>query len=306
MDITAIDLKLLRCFEVLMAERNVSRAAARLDLSQPAMSSALARLRAIFDNALLVRSKGEMLPTVRALELAAEVRGILEAAERLVRRPSAFDPAATRARFSIMAAEPVEYLLATRLMERLGQAPGIDVDFVPADRQRAQGLLERGEIDFRLGWWPNPAPMLRYKMLFRDRLVCLVRKGHPAIHGRMTAEQFLVAPHVRFRTTDGGPSGQVVDDAAALLRGKIRVALRIHGVLSLSHVVSHSDLIATAPESLARRLARDHPLQVLPLPLAVPDLRIALYWHERTHKQAGHRWFRQLLTDVAKELQAAT
>ncbi len=297
-----MDLKLLRCFQVLMTERNVSRAAARLELSQPAMSHALARLRTLFDDALLVRSKGDMVPTARATELEAEVRGILESTDRLVRKPSAFDPASARARFSIMAAEPVEYLLAAPLMRKLADAPGIDVDFTPADRQHAQGLLERGEIDFRTGWWPNPATMLRCKLLFRDRLVCVARKGHPAMRGRVTVEQFLAASHVRVRSASAGPSMQAVDDAVASLRKELRVTLRVHGIFSLCYAVSHSDLIAVVPESLARRLAVDHPLQLLPLPLAVPDLRIALYWHERTHKQPGHRWFRQLLTEVAREI----
>ncbi len=295
------DLKLLRCFEMLMAERSVSRAAARLNLSQPAMSYALARLRALFDDALLLRSKGDMLPTERALELEAEVRKLIESTERLISRPSTFDPANARARFSIMAAEPVQYLLATPLIEQLGKAPGIDVEFISSDRQRAQGMLERGEIDFRLGWWPNPAPMLRYKALFRDRLVCLARKGHPEIRGRITVEQFLATPHVRDRAP-GVTSEQTVDNAVSSLRRTLRVALRIRGIYSLSHVVSRSDLIASVPESLARRLVKDYPLQLLPLPLAIPEIRIALYWHERTHNQTSHRWFRQLFTSIAGKL----
>ena len=301
MDSAKLDLKLLRCFQVLMAERNVSRAASVLGLSQPAMSHALARLRGLFDDALLVRSKGDMVPTERALELEAEVRGILESADRLVRKPASGDRAAAGVRFSIMAAEPVEYLLAAPLMRRLASSPGVAVDFTPADRHHAQGMLERGEIDFRLGWWPNPAPMLRYKLLFRDRLACLARKGHPAMRGRVTLDQFLSASHVRIRSAVG-PSMQAVDDAAAKQHTQIRIGLRVHGILSLCCAVSNSDLVAVVPESLARRLAADHQLQVLPLPIAVPDLRNALYWHERTHKHAGHRWFRQLLTEVAGTL----
>jgi DNA-binding transcriptional LysR family regulator len=301
MDSNALDLKLLRCFQVLIAERNVSRAASLLSLSQPAMSHALARLRGLFDDALLVRSKGDMVPTARALELETEVRGILESADRLVKKAASGDPVAAGVRFSIMAAEPVEYLFAAPLMRRLAQSPGVAVDFMPADRHHAQGMLERGEIDYRLGWWPNPAPMLRSKLLFRDRLVCLARKGHPSMRGRVTLEQFLSASHVRIRSAVG-PSMQAVDDAAAAQRTQIRIALRVHGIFSLCCVVSNADLIAVLPESLAHRLAADHPLQVLPLPIAVPDLRNALYWHERTHKHAGHRWFRQLLTEVARSM----
>jgi DNA-binding transcriptional LysR family regulator len=300
MNTSELDLKLLRCFAALVAERNVSRAASRLDMSQPAMSHALARLRKIFDDPLLLRGKGDMLPTERALQLEVDVQRILQSADGLTRKPAAFDPARSRIRFSIMASEAVEYLLAARLVERLREAPGIDIEFLPADRGRAPGLLERGEIDFRLGWWPNPAPMLRYKMLFRDRLACLARKGHGEIRGRLTVEQFLALPHIRIRSADAGPSMQAVDDAVAALRRKLRIAVRTHGISSLSQVVSGSDAIATVPESLARLLARERPLQVLAAPVTVPDLRNALYWHERTHNQPSHRWFRQLLTEVAR------
>lgn len=301
MDNGGLDFKLLRCFQVLMAERNVSRAASLLSLSQPAMSHALSRLRGLFDDALLVRSKGDMVPTARALELEAEVGSILESADRLVKKAASGDPGAAGVRFSIMAPEPVEYLLAAPLMRRLASSPSVAVDFTPADRYHAEGMLERGEIDFRLGWWPKPAPMLRYKLLFRDRLACLARKGHPAMRGRVTLEQFLSASHVRIRSAVG-PSMQAVDDAAAAQHTRIRIGLRVHGIFSLCCAVSDSDLVAVVPESLARRVAADHQLQVLPLPIAVPDLRNALYWHERTHKNARHRWFRQLLTEIAATL----
>src|SRR5689334_14326441 len=301
MDSAGLDLKLLRCFQVLMAERNVSRAAALLGLSQPATSYALARLRTIFDDILLVRAKGDMVPTPRAIELEAEVRGILESADRLVKKPAAFDAAHARARFSVMVSEQVEYLLAAPLMQKLAAAPGIDVDFTPADRHHAPGQFERGEIDFRIGWWPNPGPTLRSKLLFRDRLACLARKNHPALRGRLTTEEFLAAAHVRVRSAVG-PSNEAIDDAAVALGKELRVALRVHGIFSLCHAVSNSDLIAVVQESLARRLAAEYPLQVLPLPLAMPDMRIALYWHERTHKHASHRWFRQRLSDVASEI----
>jgi DNA-binding transcriptional LysR family regulator len=296
-----LDMKLLRCFEVLMAERSVSRAATRLDLSQPAMSHALGRLRSLFDDPLFLKGHGHMIPTARALELEAQVHDVREGAERLVRKPAAFDPGSARMQFAIMASEHVEYLLASRLMERLQrEAPGIDVEFRPTDRERALGWLERGEIDFRLGWWPKPAQTLRGKALFRDRLVCLARKGHPEIRGGITTEQFLQASHVRVKTPRIGVSMQAIDEAVSSLRRKLRIALKVHNTFILSQVVSHSDFIASVPELMALRLIEHYPLQMLPLPVNVPDIRIVLWWHERTHKQAAHRWFRQLLGDIAK------
>ena len=296
-----LDMKLLRCFEVLMAERSVSRAATRLDLSQPAMSHALGRLRRLFDDPLFLKGHGHMIPSARALELEAEVHEVHALAERLMRSPVAFDPASARAQFVVMASENVEYLLSPLLMERLRrEAPGIDIEFRPTDRERALTWIERGEVDFRLGWWPNPVQTLRSKALFRDRLVCLARKGHPEIRSGITTEQFLQTSHVRVKTPRIGVSMQEIDEAVSALRHKVRIALKVHNTFVLAHAVSHSDFIACVPERLARGLTELYALQLLPLPLNLPEIRVGLWWHERTHKQAAHRWFRQLLADIAK------
>ena len=267
------------------------------------MSHALGRLRRLFDDPLFLKGHGHMIPSARALELEAEVREVREGAERLVRKPTPFDPGSARVQFAIMASEHVEYLLSPRLMERLQrEAPGIDIEFRPTDRERALGLLERGEIDFRLGWWPKPGRTLHCKALFRDRLVCVARKGHPEIRGSITTEQFLQASHVRVKTPRIGVSMQAIDEAVSSLQRKLRIALKVHNTFALSHVVSHSDFIASVPERLARKLIEQYPLQLLLLPLSLPDVRVALCWHERTHKQAAHRWFRELVSDIAKTL----
>lgn len=201
-----------------------------------------------------------------------------------------------------MAAEHVEYLLAPRLIAHLQQeAPGIDVEFRYADREQALRWLERGEIDFRLGWWPEPAPTLRYKFLFRDRLVCIARRGHPQIPGSLSVDRFLQTPHVRILTLRG-PSHRAIDRAVSLLHRKLRVAVRVQNAFDMSNVVASSSLIATVPERQARMLAEKFPLQTLRLPLNVPDMRMAMYWHERTHKQPTHRWFREHLAEIAKTL----
>lgn len=295
------DFRLLKCFEVLMAERSVSAAAARLDLSQPAMSHALGRLRRFFDDPLLLKGHGGMTPTGRALELEAQVRTLLADAANIMSRPASFDPATARKRFVVMAAENLECLIAPRLMERIHRAaPGIELAFRSADRHRALGWLESGEIDFRIGQWPKPAQSLRSKPLFRDHLVCIARKDHPQISGRISVEQFLNTPHVRIDTPRVGVSMHGIDEAVSALRRRLRVALRVHSAFTICHVVEYTDLIACVTQRLARKLANDYPLQILPVPLPVPRVQVSLYWHERTQKQPEHRWFRQLLTDSAK------
>jgi DNA-binding transcriptional LysR family regulator len=298
----APDLKLLQCFEVLMAERSVSRAAARLNMSQPAMSHALGRLRQVFDDPLLLKGDREMTPTQRALALQGEVHDLLASAERLTRKPSAFVPDTAQMKFTVMAAEHVEYVLAPRLIAQLQkEAPGIDIDFVHANREQALRLLERSEIDLRLGWWPEPAAKLRYRFLFRDRLVCIARQGHSQIDGKLTADEFVRTPHIRILTRSG-PSHRAIDQAVAGLHRKLRVAVRVQNAFDLSNIIAGSDFVATVPERQARMLAGKFPLQILRLPVNVPDVRIAMYWHEHTHKEPAHRWFRDRLAETAKAI----
>jgi DNA-binding transcriptional LysR family regulator len=297
----AYDLKLLMCFDALMAERSVSRAAERLNLSQPAMSHALARLRRLFDDPLLLKGRGLMTPTSRALQLEGQVQDLLSALRRLAEQPAAFEPATARVQFSVMAPEYAEYLLAapvTLHLER--EAPNVALDFRASDPDRALDWLARGDLDFRLGWWPEPPAALRYKLLFRDRLVCAVRKNHPRFKASISTDDYLAAAHVRVQTPRTSVSSGALDQAATALQHTLDVTLKVQNLAVMSEVVSRSNLVATLPERLAVRLQEKYPLQVLPLPLAVPDIRMALYWHERTHKHAAHRWFRQAVSDAAK------
>jgi len=267
------------------------------------MSHALGRLRRLFDDPLLLKGHGRMTPTARALELEVEVRALLAGAERLVSRPAEFVPATTRARFVVMSPEFVEYLLAPPLVAHVEtHAPGVDIAFRTSDPEHAPDWFESGEIDIRLGWLPAPPPLLRVKLLFRDPLVCIARRNHPRLKNRITAEQYLENAHVRVEQPRTGVSTGAVNAAVAAVGGRLRIALQVQNAFALANAVAQSSLVSTVPERLARVMAAHHPLQILPLPLDLPDVRIAMYWHERTHKQPAHRWFRQLLAETARAL----
>lgn len=303
MNIRELDFGLLQCFTTLMQERSVSKSALRLELSQPAVSHALARLRRLFDDPLLIKIRGGMTPTTRALELETEVRDLLAGAEHLLRKSADFLPETSRARFTIMSPEFVEYLLAPPLISHVeAHAPGIDIAFRTSDPEHAPDWFESGEIDTRLGWLPNPPPLLRVKLLFRDPLVCIARRNHPRLKNRITAGQYIESAHVRVEQPRTRVSTSAVDAAVAALGGRLRIALQVQNAFALAHAVAQSSLISTVPQRLAQVMAMQYSLQILPLPLDVPDVRIAMYWHERTHKQPAHRWFRQLLTDTARGL----
>jgi DNA-binding transcriptional LysR family regulator len=296
------DLQLLRCFEALMAERSVSRAAVKLNLSQPAMSHALGRLRALFDDPLLARGHGGMTPTSRALGLEPQVREALSAAYRLVEKRTLFRPEESRLEFTVMTAEYIEYLLLPRLIARLNEeAPFVRVTFRSAQPDRALEWLERGELDFRLGWWPESAPALRAKRLLRDPLVCVARLGHPLLAGTITEEQFMSIPHV-VQSERMKSARRAIEQAVLSRHRQLQTQFKVQDALALCNVVTHSDLIGTLPERFARALASKFPLQVMPIPMAITEIRQAMYWHERTHNEPSHQWFRQLISDLTKGL----
>ncbi len=303
MNIRELDFGLLQCFTTLMSERSVSKSALRLGMSQPAVSHALARLRRLFDDPLLIKNRGGMTPTTRAIELDPEIRALLSGAEHLLRRSPDFSPENSRVRFTIMSPEFVEYLVAPLLMTHIeAHAPGIDIAFRTSDPEHAPHWLESGEIDIRLGWLTAPPPLLRFKLLFRDSFACIARLNHPHLKNRITPAQFIEAAHARIELPRTQVSSEAVDRAVAARGARLRIALQAQNANTLAHAVARSNLISTLPVRLARAMAAQLPLQVLPMPLEVPDARIAMYWHERTHKQPAHRWFRQLITETARAL----
>jgi len=299
-----VDLNLLRCFEALISEQSVSRAARHMGVAQPSMSHALNRLRAMFDDPLFVNAHGTMVPTARARSIAAQVREVLTGAELLLGNASRFEPQHAELDFTVMAAEYVEFMLLPPLMKRLRQeAPGIRLLFQTADRDRAFERLERGEVDFRLGWWTEPATTLRSKELFSDSFVCVARKNHPHVrNGAIPELAFLEGSHVIVQPARSGLAYQALENAFARRSRTRKVALHVQNALTLCNAVCSSDLIASLPERFATRMADFFPLQVLAMPFPVGVARQSLYWHERTHKLSSHKWFRALATEVASSL----
>lgn len=297
-----IDLRLLRCFAALMADRGVSLAARRLDMSQPAMSVALGRLRKIFGDPLLVRGRGEMVPTSRAIALLESVQRVLDGVNTLSAESAPFDPALARNQFTLTAPAYIAYVLLPKLMRQLERsAPGIRVEVRAANRERATEWLERGEIDFRLGWIREPPAGLRFKTLYQERLVCLARKNHPALAGKLTADEFCRLSHIRTMVDRSSDSGQLIDEAVEATSGKrLTIALVVQEALIVPYVVATSDHIAVMPERLARAFVAHLPVRIHALPVRVPPQNIGLYWHERTHRSTAHVWFRGMLGKVTR------
>jgi DNA-binding transcriptional LysR family regulator len=298
-DLQHIDLQLLRTFLVLIQERSVSRAGVQLNLSQPTMSHALARLRKLFNDPLLLNRYGAMTPTARALEIFVEIEDLLARFDRLVESPEEFDLRTSQISFSVMAPEFASNLIATPLFKRLEkEAPNVKCEFVGGDPVRAFEVLEAGVTDFRLGWWPDPEPVLRHRLLWSEKLVCILRHGHPLLAKSLTDKDYFEASHIRVKRLGRSFSMSDIDAAASRAGRKVAVNAWVPNAWTMANVVAQTDLIGTMSE----RLVASFPgigLKSVPLPFKIPDLKVALYWHERTHRNAAHRWFRKLLSEIS-------
>jgi DNA-binding transcriptional LysR family regulator len=298
-----IDLRLLRAFLALMAERSVTRAAHRVGVGQSAMSQTLARLRALFGDPLLLKSRGGMAATDRALELEKSVRLMLDEYDRMLAPADSFDPATSRRRFVITAPEYAEHLLMPPVLARLRQlAPGIRLEVRAPQPGRVVELLESGELDLRIAWLLAPSPSLRSMQLFQDQIVCLASQPHAGIQGSLTLDQFLEWPHVQPLGTGRPTTAVVLADAVAREGRKIERAFLVQNFLTIPLIVARTDMLATLPRMLARAFAAQHKLQMLEMPMRLPRIRYAAYWHERSQKDPGHRWLRGVVLQAARAL----
>lgn len=299
MDIRSVDLNLLVALDVLLAERNVTRAAARLNLSQSAMSAALARLRTLFNDPLLLRTAGGMLPTSRGEELAAPVKQVLEEIERLVQPSDGFDPATAKATFTIAASDYVQWAILPQLVDYLQQnAPQVGLEVQPSDYAGIGRQLESGDVDLVVINAANAPSAGRSRPLYTDRFIVVARRDHPQLkRGMLTVDDFCAVDHVLVARHGHIFAGAAqIDDALAALDRKRRVRLSVPHFLLVPELVARSDMIAVLPERLARSFADR--LQTFDLPLDVPHLTFAAVWHERTHRNPAQAWLRQALADL--------
>jgi len=253
-NLLAIDLNLLTVFEALMAERQVTRAAERLRLTQPAVSHALGRLRLLFDDPLLKRGPGGMEPTPKALTVAPAVSAALGQIRGLLAPVEAFVPERSDRRFVLGMSDYAAFTLAPRLLPELRRAaPKATLVIRHAGRAQAFAMVERGEVELIVGNFPHPPPYLSGEALAEDALVCAARRGHPALKRGFDLAGYLAADHLNVSLR--GEAGGSVDEALAALGHRRRVVATVGHFLVVPFLLATSDLIATEPRRVMQRLA---------------------------------------------------
>lgn len=298
-----LDLNLLLALDALLAERHVTRAAARLRMTQSAASHALARLRAALGDPLLVRGpRGAMVPTARAETLTAPLRAALAALAAAVHGPPAFDPATARRTFRLTAGDYAELVLMPPLAARIGAvAPAVDLWCYPPPTDLGTALAA-GTVDLlfapiRARPWPAGC---YEKKLFRETFTCVVRSGHPAADQRLTLARYCAMSHLL--VAPRGAPGGIVDDKLAADGKSRRVAVAVPHFLVVPHIIAATDLIATVATRVVDAIALPSNLVRLPPPLALEGFDVAMVWHERAHHDPGHRWLRDQVAAVAAAL----
>jgi DNA-binding transcriptional LysR family regulator len=292
-----VDLNLLVALDALLEESHVTQAAQRVGLSQSAMSHALRRLRLLFDDPLLVRGRGGMRLTSRALELQDPVRrGLLEL-QRAIRQPVVFEPSTSTRRFVLVTSDHLQMVMLPQLLSLLKEeAPGVDVAVRPLKPGTPVGEVLRQGVDLSLWVRQDLGAGLREKKMFDGDFACVVREDHPCIQGSISLEQYVKWPHALI--SPSGQGGSVVASALEKLGHTRRVALEVPSFLAAPLVVSRSNLLLTAPRGLLAYFAKTLPLQLLEPPVELPEYGIYQVWDERNELDPGHKWFRGLMERV--------
>lgn len=294
------DLNLLPVFLALMEERNVTRAAERLGITQPALSNALARLRDTLQDPLFIRERYGMQPTQKALELAPGIAAAVSQLDGLVLGQQQFDPAKAERLFTLAPNSYVEFVLVPAIVARLqARAPGIRLRLTPYGTDLAETGAISGETAMVLGRIVEPPDNMVVQHLMDDGLACVVRADHPVVNKRLSKAQYEQLKHVNVL-----PPGKL---RAGLFQALQRQGLRREVVVSVTHFLSIPELVAatdycaTLPILICRHLARDPRLKVLPAPVDLGTFPLEMGWHVRYRDDPAHQWLRALVTGVAKE-----
>jgi DNA-binding transcriptional LysR family regulator len=289
-----VDLNLLRAFDAVLQEKSVTGAAARLGLTQPAVSNALARLRALFGDALFVRTSVGMDATPFARELGEPVRQALALLESALAHGPGFDPATSSRAFRFYMSDLGQIEFLPPLIERAQRvAPGVRLEAIALDVEGIEGALAAGSLDLAVGFLPGLGPPVRRLQLFRDPYVCLMRRDHQI--KTLSKKNFLAASHALVSYRGGHRVIEEALERAGLAR---RIALRVPHFTVVPMVLERTDLILVLPERVAKVFERQGRMKYLPAPVPIPLADVGVFWHERFDADAGNRWLREQLLEL--------
>ncbi|PZW50416.1 LysR family transcriptional regulator [Humitalea rosea] len=300
-DLGSLDLNLLRVFDAVARERHVTHAAERLNLSQPAVSNALSRLRAALGDELFLRRPGGVEPTALALSLATPVADMLDKLRETLATHAPFDPATATRVFTIGCSEYAEAVLGPPLLEQItAQAPGCLLAIRHADRTNAEMMLERGEAGLAVAVLPEPPALYTRVRLLPEAFLTLVRPGHPLAEGELTLARFTAFPHL-LHSANGSKDG-ALDEPLRAAGFPRRLGAVVAHLSAVPEMLRRTDLVMTLSARLAQQMAEAHGLCIRTCPIEIRHTRLSMVFHRRFEADQGHAWLRRTLLSVARGL----
>ncbi len=294
MNLAEFDLNLLVIFDAIYKEKNLTRAGQRLNLSQPAISHALNRLRSAFDDPLFVRHGYRMEPTPLTEELKENIKKVLELTERTLEDRGPFDPYRSTRTFHIgMQDYPMMVVVPKLLKSIKDQAPNIRIRTFHLTMENRKTALEDGKLDMVIGVRQDFGSSIFQQYLFRDREVCIVRKDHPTVKEELSLEDYLDSEFVGLSFSDVKQAR--IDRKLKEMGHKRKVRLTVENEVTIPQLVSQSDFLANIAELVAKEYVSWLPIRMVQLPIEIEDFEFYQYWHARHQKDPGHSWLRKVI-----------
>ncbi len=313
MNISRVDLNLLVYFDVLLEEKNVTRAGAVLGITQPAMSNGLRRLRELFDDPLLVRTTDGMTPTEKALNIQPKVRAILSDIEQVLQPTEGFEPANSNRLFRIIVGDYAESTLIPSVLQRLREeAPNVILDLLtPSDA--SIGDLEQGKVDLAINRFDDLPQSFHSVVVWRDSFSCLMSNDNPLAND-LSFDNYLDSQHIWVSKTGVGRGtginidnynklgwvDRAVDQARSGARRKIAIFTRHYQMPGV--IKARNDLVVTLPTRVANKHLEEGQFFVAPPPFEISPIELNMAWSPLLQHNPAHRWLRRLIMDVANSL----
>lgn len=300
-NLRTVDLNLLTVFDAVYEARNMSRAAERLGMSQPAISLALGRLRNLLGDPLFVRGGGAMQPTARAQQIASPIRSILDTAVSVLLRQPGFDYVTSERSFELSLGDYGSCVILPRLCEQLEELGArVKLHIATTSPESAQAALAAGSLDLLLSLYPLTDPLYRSAVVYTDTLSVLARHAHPLVREGMSIEQYCGLRHL----IRDWPHGDVRPTEEILFAHGLRRRefVLVDSFLVVPAIIASTDAVATLPTRLAEHFAKTHDLRLCSPPGGAAEFPIFLYWRKAMDEDEGHRWLRELIAGLFRRL----
>ena len=296
----------MRALQTLLREHNLTRAAAALDVTQPALSKTLAGLRSYFSDPLFIRVGHKMEPTSKALELGPAVDAILDQVTTLRSAHVPFDAACAARTFTFCVVDAGLIRLLPPLIRHLhALAPQVLLRVAPLEIERLEASLESGKLDFAMGSFPSLSKRVRRQLLFAVTYTSVARKNHPRLEHKPTLAAFAAEKHVLVSAAGTGHAHQQAERALEHVVPPENITCRVPTFVTAAVIASMTDAVVTLPASLAAALAEPLGLRMLPPPMKLPRIEVSQHWHERFHREPGSQWIRGVFAELFGEARAS-